>query len=73
MPWFIPTPPMGVPKSCSCGGARGVVDDELMVGRACLTWQTDYWDSINLRKGQYEQVPLSEGVKDFLDQVSALG
>ena len=32
--------------------------------------QTDYWDSINLQKGQYAPVPLLEGVKDFLGQLS---
>lgn len=35
--------------------------------------QTDYWDSINLKQGQYGPVPLLEGVKDFLGQLSPGG
>lgn len=35
--------------------------------------QTDYWDSINLKNGEYAPVPLLEGVKDFLGQIGPGG
>lgn len=35
--------------------------------------QTDYWDSINLKQGQYAPVALLDGVKDFLGQLSPGG
>eukprot|EP01036_Dinobryon_divergens_P040801 gene40801-54002_t len=31
--------------------------------------QEDYWDSINLKNGQYEKVPFLEGLSDFLGQL----
>lgn len=34
-----------------------------------ISKQLDYWDSINLKKGKYEAVPLPEGVKDLLSQL----
>lgn len=40
------------------------LDDEARVMK-----QTDYWDSINLVKGEYKQAPLLTGVKDFLNQL----
>ncbi len=31
--------------------------------------QVDYWDSINLNKGKYEEMPFTDGLNDFLSQI----
>lgn len=31
--------------------------------------QVDYWDSINLNKGKYEEVQFTDGLNDFLSQI----
>ena len=31
--------------------------------------QVDYWDSINLNKGKYEEMPFKDGLNDFLSQI----
>ena len=34
-----------------------------------ISKQEDYWDSINLKKGEYSQVSLLEGLSDFISQL----
>jgi hypothetical protein len=45
------------------GGSEGVL----------VTAQTDYWDSINLKGGDYQKVSKAKALQDFLDQLKPGG
>lgn len=47
----------------------GVSDYELDAATGKIAGQRDYWDSIDLQKGDYSRSSKLDGAKDFLDQV----